>query len=63
MIESCCLRGEVFEAGTSLEEAWRRARQRALDRGMTLCHPFDDPAVVAGQGTLGLELVEESDLA
>ena len=26
---------------------------------MAFCHPFDDPAVVAGQGTLGLELVED----
>ena len=31
---------------------------------MTLCHPFDDPTVVAGQGTLGLELVDDiPDLA
>ena len=28
---------------------------------MAFCHPFDDPAVVAGQGTLGLELVEDLD--
>ena len=31
---------------------------------MAFCHPFDDPAVVAGQGTLGLELVDDlADLA
>ena len=40
------------------------ARGRAAEDGMAFCHPFDDPAVVAGQGTLGLELVEDvADLA
>jgi threonine dehydratase len=54
----------VFEVGTSFEDAMAAAQERARDRGMTLCHPFDDPAVVAGQGTLGLELVEDvPDLA
>jgi threonine dehydratase len=64
-IESCRAYGaEVFEVGTSFEDAMAAAQERARDRGMTLCHPFDDPAVVAGQGTLGLELVEDvPDLA
>jgi threonine dehydratase len=48
----------VVEVGASLEEAM------AAERGMVLCHPFDDPDVVAGQGTLGLELVDDiPDLA
>jgi threonine dehydratase len=29
--------------------------------GLTLVHPFDDPVVVAGQGTVGLELAEDAD--
>jgi threonine dehydratase len=64
-IESCRAYGaEVFEVGSSFEEAMTAARERARERGMALCHPFDDPAVVAGQGTLGLELVEDiPDLA
>ncbi len=37
------------------------ARALAEAEGKAFCHPFDDPAVVAGQGTLGLELVEDLD--
>ncbi|MFF9771538.1 threonine/serine dehydratase [Streptomyces sp. NPDC014636] len=33
---------------------------RLRDEGLTLVHPFDDPAVVAGQGTVGLELAEDA---
>jgi threonine dehydratase len=64
-IEACRAYGaEVVEGGASLDEAFAAARQWAADRGMEFCHPFDDPAVVAGQGTLGLELVEDvPDLA
>ncbi len=64
-IEACRAHGaEVFEVGSSFEDAMAAARERARDRRMTLCHPFDDPAVVAGQGTLGLELVDDiPDLA
>ena len=59
-IEACRAYGAtVVEGGASLEEAMTAARQRAADAGMVFCHPFDDPAVVAGQGTLGLELVED----
>ena len=64
-IEACRAYGAtVVEGGASLDEAMTAARQRADDAGMAFCHPFDDPAVVAGQGTLGLELVEDlPDLA
>ena len=64
-IEACRAYGaEVVEGGASLDEAFAAARQRAGERGMAFCHPFDDAAVVAGQGTLGLELVEDlPDLA
>jgi Pyridoxal-phosphate dependent enzyme len=34
-------------------------RRRSEERGLTFVHPFDDDAVIAGQGTLGLELLEE----
>jgi threonine dehydratase len=51
----------VREGGASLTEAVAASRARAEQAGMAFCHPFDDPLVVAGQGTLGLELVEELD--
>jgi threonine dehydratase len=64
-IEACRAYGaDVVEGGASLDEAFRAALDWAEERGMQFCHPFDDPAVVAGQGTLGLELVEDvPDLA
>ncbi|MFD8819359.1 threonine/serine dehydratase [Streptomyces sp. NPDC059627] len=34
---------------------------RLRDEGLTLVHPFDDPVVIAGQGTVGLELAEDAD--
>lgn len=49
----------VFEVGASLTEAVAASRARAAEVGMNFCHPFDDAAVVAGQGTLGLELIED----
>jgi threonine dehydratase len=64
-VEACRAYGAtVVEGGASLDEAMAAARARAAAAGMAFCHPFDDPAVVAGQGTLGLELVEDlPDLA
>ena len=47
----------VVEGGDSLDEAVAAARARATEKGMQFCHPYDDAVVVAGQATLGLELV------
>lgn len=59
-IEACRTYGAtVIEDGASLDEAVAAARARAEEAGMSFCHPFDDPAVVAGQGTLGLELLAD----
>jgi threonine dehydratase len=49
----------VHEVGASLAEAVAASQARAGEAGMTFCHPYDDPLVVAGQGTLGLELIED----
>jgi threonine dehydratase len=50
--------------GASVEEALGLARQRAEGSGAALVHPFDDLDVIAGQGTLALELLEDvPDLA
>jgi threonine dehydratase len=54
----------VHRVGTSVEECVAAAKERAREAGMAFVHPFDDPDVVAGQGTLGLELLEDvPDLA
>lgn len=49
----------VIEGGDSLDEAVAHARARAEEGGMIFCHPYDDAIVVAGQGTIGLELMED----
>ena len=49
----------VFEGGDSLDDAVTAARSRALEANMQFCHPFDDIAIVTGQATLGLELLED----
>ncbi len=48
------LRGDTFAATLAVTE------ELAAARGATLVHPFDDEAVIAGQGTLGLELLEQA---
>ncbi|MHC1625769.1 MAG: threonine ammonia-lyase [Methanoculleaceae archaeon] len=48
----------VLLSGSSLEEAMKKAQE--LEReGMTLVHPYDDPEIIAGQGTVGLEILED----
>src|SRR5213592_445583 len=46
-------------AGAAVDDCVSAARERAAETGMVFVHPFDDPDVVAGQGTLGLELLED----
>ena len=50
--------------GAAVDDCVVAAKERAAETGMVFVHPFDDPDVVAGQGTLGLELLEDvPDLA
>ena len=49
---------EVVTAGDTLEEARDHADALARERGLTFVHPYDDPGVIAGRGTLGLEMLE-----
>lgn len=49
----------LSEGGDTLSDAVALAQSRADATGMNFCHPFDDPMVVAGQATLGLELAED----
>jgi threonine dehydratase len=46
--------------GTTVEEAAAHARALAETEGMVFIHPYDDPAVMAGQGTLALEMLEDA---
>jgi threonine dehydratase len=46
-------------AGDSVDDAVAAAQAAAARTGATLVHPFDDPAVITGQGTVGLEILED----
>ena len=45
--------------GSNFDEAYSEARRMEREEGLTFIHPFDDEVVIAGQGTLGLEVVEQ----
>src|SRR4051812_32651974 len=51
--------GEVRLVDGMLEEAFAEARLEAAETGATFVHAFDDPDVIAGQGTIGLELLRQ----
>ena len=50
---------DVILHGANYDEACDEALRLAAESGMTFLHPFDDDAVIEGQGTLGLELLEQ----
>jgi threonine dehydratase len=50
---------EVVLDGESVADAQVRAETMARERGLTLVHPYDDPLVIAGQGTIALEMLED----
>jgi threonine dehydratase len=61
---TAALGARVVIGGESVDDCLVAALERAEEAGMAFVHPFDDPDVVAGQGTLGLELLEDlPDLA
>ncbi len=49
---------EVIISGQTLEEAGEFAREHGKAQGMTLIHPYDDPLIIAGQGTIALEMLQ-----
>jgi threonine dehydratase len=55
------LGGEVVLFGDNYDDAYVKARQLAQEKQLTFIHPFDDPAVIAGQGTIGRELVTQME--
>jgi threonine dehydratase len=51
---------EVVLDGETVAEAQVRAETIARERGLTFVHPYDDPLVIAGQGTIALEMLEDA---
>lgn len=52
--------GEVILHGINYDEAQAEAQRRCQEHGLVLVHAFDDDAIIAGQGTIGLELSEQT---
>jgi len=53
------LGAEVIQKGASQDEAYVNALQIQKERKLTMIEPFDDPYVISGQGTIGIEILED----
>ncbi|MGE3530257.1 MAG: threonine ammonia-lyase, biosynthetic [Steroidobacteraceae bacterium] len=53
------LGGEAVLFGDDYDQAYEHAMQLARERSLTFVHPFDDPDVIAGQGTIGMEILRQ----
>ncbi|MCA6218704.1 threonine ammonia-lyase, biosynthetic [Ideonella sp. B7] len=53
------LGGEVVLAGESYSDAYTRSVELQQEQGLTFVHPFDDPDVIAGQGTIAMEILRQ----
>ncbi|MGB0723679.1 MAG: threonine ammonia-lyase, biosynthetic [Gammaproteobacteria bacterium] len=51
--------GRVVLHGVAYDEAYAHAMELAEEHGYTFVHPFDDPEVIAGQGTIGMEILRQ----
>ena len=51
---------KIILDGSNYDEAWTVAQKVATEEGKTIIHAFDDPEVISGQGTIGLELLQQS---
>ncbi len=59
-VDACRAYGaEVILRGADTSEAWAEMERIRDERGLTFIHPFDHPTSIAGQGTVGLELIED----
>src|SRR5271157_3590029 len=54
------LGGEIVLHGDEYDHAYERAMELARERGLVFVHPFDDPDVIAGQGTIGMEILRQA---
>jgi len=50
---------EVLLHGANYDEAYEKAVEQSIEERLTIIHAFDDDAVIAGQGTLGLEILQQ----
>ena len=57
------LGGEVVLHGDNYDEAYAEARRLETEQSLAFIHPFDDPEVIAGQGTIGMEILEQTQEA
>ncbi|MFQ3587182.1 MAG: threonine ammonia-lyase, biosynthetic [Fimbriimonadaceae bacterium] len=55
----CELGAELVQFGDSYDDAYRRARELEEERDLLFVHPYDDPWVIAGQGTIGVEIYRQ----
>lgn len=55
------LGGEVVLHGDAYDDAYARAIELSEQEGLVFIHPFDDPYVIAGQGTIGVEILEQAE--
>jgi threonine dehydratase len=51
---------KVILHGDMFDDAYAKARELALENGYVFVHPFDDPQIIAGAGTVGLEMLEDA---
>ncbi|KAA8996857.1 threonine ammonia-lyase IlvA [Paenibacillus spiritus] len=52
---------EVVLKGDTFDDAYEEAMQACITHGMTLIHPFDEPKIIAGNGTIAMEIMESLD--
>ncbi|MFQ5895598.1 MAG: threonine ammonia-lyase [Nitrospinota bacterium] len=55
------LGAEALLRGATFDDAYAEAKKVEAERGLAFIHPFDDPALIAGQATVGLEILEEGE--
>ena len=53
------LKAEVLLHGETYDESYKKALEIAKTEDLTFIHPFDDPEVIAGQGTIGMEIIKQ----
>ena len=51
--------GKIVLFGDTYDEAYQHARQLEAEKGLTFIHPYDDPDVIAGNGTIGMEILRQ----
>jgi threonine dehydratase len=60
-VDAVAARGaQVILRGDSYSDAYKHAMRLKRNRGLTFVHPYDDPDVIAGQGTIGMEILRQT---